>query len=245
MTERPPVRIALVGMGRMGQALAALAPARGCEVVAQLDARGMAEGLNVAALGGAEVAIEFTTPESAVRNAERLLDLRCPVVIGTTGWTAGRDRLEAAVVRSGCAALWSPNFSIGVQLFLALLEVAAPLVRETAGFDAHLLETHHAAKQDAPSGTALAMGERLEAGLGRAVPITSVRVGSVPGTHELILDAPFEQIRFSHEARDRRVFADGALRAARWLAAGRLPALYTMRDLLGAPGGLRVREGEA
>jgi len=245
VTSPAPVRVALVGMGRMGQALDALAVHRGCEVVAQFDARGMAGALDVAALRGAEVAIEFTTPESAVRNTERLLELGCPVVIGTTGWTAGRDRLEAAVVRTGCAALWSPNFSIGVQLFLALLEAAAPLVRETTGFDAHLVETHHAAKQDAPSGTALAMGERLEAGLGRAVPITSVRVGSVPGTHELILDAPFEQIRFSHEARDRRVFADGALRAARWLAAGRSPALYTMRDLLGSTGGLLGRGIEA
>ena len=86
-----------------------------------------------------------------------------------------------------------------------------------AGFDVHVVETHHTAKKDAPSGTGIAIGERLEAGLGRAVPISSVRVGSVPGTHEVIMDAPFEQITLTHTARDRRVFADGALAAARWL----------------------------
>jgi 4-hydroxy-tetrahydrodipicolinate reductase len=96
----------------------------------------------------------------------------------------------------------------------------------------HVVETHHAAKLDAPSGTGLALADRLEEGLGRAVPITSIRVGSVPGTHEIILDAPFEHITLVHEARDRRVFADGALTAARWLASPRAPGLYTMRDVL-------------
>jgi 4-hydroxy-tetrahydrodipicolinate reductase len=101
-----------------------------------------------------------------------------------------------------------------------------------AGWDSHIVETHHAAKVDAPSGTARAVQERLAGSLGQPVPISSVRVGAVPGTHELLLDGAFEQIRLVHEARDRRVFADGALQAARWLAAGRVPRLYTMRDLL-------------
>ena len=242
MMSAAPVRVALVGMGRMGQALDALAVHRGCEVVARLDARAMTGALDAAALHGAEVAIEFTTPETAIRNVERLLELGCPVVIGTTGWTGERARIEAAVARTGSAVLWSPNFSIGVQLFLSMLEAAAPLARDVPGFDVHLVETHHAAKVDAPSGTALAVAERVETGLARPVPITSVRVGAVPGTHELILDAPFEQIRFSHEARDRRVFADGALLAARWLAVGRAPALYSMRDALG-PSASTIRSG--
>jgi 4-hydroxy-tetrahydrodipicolinate reductase len=109
---------------------------------------------------------------------------------------------------------------------------AARRAREVAGFDLHIVETHHAAKTDAPSGTAMAIGERVEDGLGRAVPVSSIRVGSVPGTHEVLLDAAFEQISLRHEARDRRVFADGALAAARWLASPRLPAVYTMRDVL-------------
>ncbi len=218
----------------MGRALEALAPERGCEVVARLDAPEMARGLTVAALGGAQVAIEFTTPETALPNAMALLALGCPVVIGTTGWNAQMAQLEAAVSARRCAALWAPNFSLGVQLFLAIAEDAARRAREMTGIDVHVVETHHTAKQDAPSGTGIAIAERLEAGLGRQVPVSSVRVGSVPGTHEVIMDAAFEQITLTHTARDRRVFADGALAAARWLAVPHVPAVYTMRDVLTA-----------
>ena len=227
-----PVRVALVGMGRMGRALEALAPERALEVVARLDVSEMQHGITKEDLRGAQVAIEFTQPESAVANAKACLALSCPVVIGTTGWLARRPELEAAVQQSACAALWSPNFSLGVQLFLAFAEDAARRLRGASGFEAHIVETHHSAKQDAPSGTGIAIGDRVRSGLGRDVPITSVRVGSVPGTHEVIFDAPFEQIRLVHEARDRRVFADGALTAARWLAGGRAAALYTMQDVV-------------
>ena len=230
--QRAPVRIALIGMGRMGRALDALAPERGCEVVARLDAAEMSRGIAAADLHGAQVAIEFTTPESSVANAIALLGVGCPVVIGTTGWSAQLPAVAAAAQAAHCAALWSPNFSIGVQLFLAMAEDAALRARQVSGFDAHVVETHHVAKLDAPSGTGLAIADRLRDGLGREVPITSVRTGSVPGTHEIIFDAPFEQIRLVHEARDRRVFADGALTAARWLAAARAPGIYTMRDVL-------------
>lgn len=237
MTEdrmAPPVKVALVGMGRMGRAIDALAGERGVEIVARLDAAETARGLTVADLRGAQVAIEFTTPETALGNTEAVLALGCPVVIGTTGWTSEVARLEHAVARAGVPALWSPNFSLGVQLFLAIAEDAARRVRDLAGFDVHVVETHHTAKKDAPSGTGIAIGECLERGLGHRVPITSVRVGSVPGTHEIVLDAPFEQISLTHTARERRVFADGALAAARWLAAPHAPAVYTMRDVLAA-----------
>jgi 4-hydroxy-tetrahydrodipicolinate reductase len=132
--------------------------------------------------------------------------------------------------------LWSPNFSVGVQLFLAIAEEAGRRLRDLSGFDLHLVETHHTAKLDAPSGTALAIAERIRAGLGRDVPITSVRVGAVPGTHDVVIDGAFEQLRVVHEARDRRVFADGALTAARWLAGRSGGAVYTMRDVLALNG---------
>ncbi|GAB1341201.1 4-hydroxy-tetrahydrodipicolinate reductase [Gemmatimonas sp.] len=228
-----PIRIALVGMGRMGRALDLLASERGCDVVARLDAAEMSSGIHTGDLKDAQVAIEFSTPETALGNVEQLLRLGCPVVVGTTGWVAELPRLEAAVTATSTAALWSPNFSIGVQLFLAIAEDVAKRARAVQGFETHVVETHHSAKKDAPSGTGIAIVERLEAGLGHPVAISSVRVGSVPGTHEIILDGAFEQISLSHTARDRRVFADGALAAARWLAAGRAPAVYTMRDVLG------------
>ncbi len=230
-----PVRVALVGMGRMGRALDALAPERGVEIVARLDAAEMQRGLTRDDLQGAQVAIEFTQPECAIDNAVACLALGCPVVLGTTGWAAQRSALEAGIDRFRCAALWAPNFSLGVQLFLAFVEDAARRLRSVSAFDTHVIETHHTAKRDAPSGTAIALAERVASGLGHTVPVTSVRVGSVPGTHEVVFDAPFEQIRFTHEARDRRVFADGALTAAQWLAAGRPPALYSLQDVLSLP----------
>jgi 4-hydroxy-tetrahydrodipicolinate reductase len=232
VSARDPVPVALIGLGRMGRALEALAPDRGVSVVARLGAQAMARGVTAATLRGARVAIEFTRPEAAVANVRACLMAGCPVVMGTTGWSEGAARLEALVAEHGVPVLWSPNFSLGVQLFLALVEEAGRRVRGVAGWDSHIVETHHAAKVDAPSGTARAVQERLAGSLGQPVPISSVRVGAVPGTHELLLDGAFEQIRLVHEARDRRVFADGALQAARWLAAGRVPRLYTMRDLL-------------
>ena len=227
-----PVRVALIGMGRMGRAIDALAPERGVHVVARLDALEMQRGLTVGELCGAQVAIEFTQPEAAIPNAVACLALGCPVVIGSTGWSAHRQALDAAIAKYGCAALASPNFSLGVQLFLAFAADAARRLRGLSMFDTHIVETHHAGKLDAPSGTALALGARVASALGHAVPITSVRVGSVPGTHAVMFDAPFEQIRLVHEARDRRVFADGALVAARWLAVSRPPTLYSMQDVL-------------
>lgn len=216
----------------MGRAIDTLAAERSCEVVARLGASDLMRGVTASMLGGAQCAIDFSRPDVAVQNAIACLAVGCPTVIGTTGWVADRPRLEAAISAHGCAALWSPNFSIGVQLFLAIAEEAARRLRELPEFAPHLVETHHAAKLDAPSGTAIAIAAVLEAALEREIPITSVRVGSVPGTHEIVLDAPFEQIRLVHEARDRRVFADGALSAARWLAETREPRLYTMRDVL-------------
>ena len=227
-----PVRVALIGMGRMGQAIDSLAATRGCAIVARLDAAQMAHGIAVEDLAHAQVAIDFTTPGSVVDNALACLRVGCPVVIGTTGWGARIADVERAVQAHRCAALWSPNFAIGVQLFLAFAADAAKRLRGQSTFDAHIVETHHAAKRDAPSGTAIALAQHVADALAREVPISSVRTGSVPGTHEIIFDAPFEQIRLVHEARDRRVFADGALAAARWLSTATQPFLYTMQDVL-------------
>lgn len=222
-----PLRVALVGMGKMGRQLAALAPERRCEVVATLDADDPAP--SKATLGGAEVAIEFTQPDAAVANVRALVAAGCPVVVGTTGWYDHLPSLAREVDAADGAMLWAANFSLGVNLLLELAREAGRLMAGT-GFDAHLVEVHHAAKKDAPSGTAVVLEQALAEALGRPVPVTSVRTGSVPGTHTLVFDAAFEQIRMEHAARDRRVFAEGALVAARWLVGRR--GVYTMRDVL-------------
>jgi 4-hydroxy-tetrahydrodipicolinate reductase len=134
------------------------------------------------------------------------------------------------VERLDGAMFWAPNFSVGVAVLSAAIEAAAAALRGVAGFDVHLVETHHAAKKDKPSGTAASLAETANRALGRSVPITSVRTGFVPGTHELVIDAAFEQLRLVHEARDRRVFADGAISAAEWVLGRK--GVFTMSDVL-------------
>lgn len=228
------LRIALIGMGKMGRAIALLAPERGFTVVAEIDAANASEGLVTrATLGDAEVAIEFTVPGAAPANIRACVAAGCPVVVGTTGWYDQLPTVRAEVERAHGALLTAPNFSVGVAIFDRVVAEAARLFGVVPGFDAHLIETHHNEKKDAPSGTAASLARTAEAALGRPIPITSVRVGSVPGTHELVFDAPFEQVRLVHEARDRRVFAEGALVAARWLV-GRT-GVYGMQDVLSSP----------
>jgi len=225
------VRLALIGMGKMGRALAALAPERGFRVVAELDpAHADYAGVTRDSLGGAQVAIDFTTPDAAPGNARACAAAGCPVVVGTTGWYDELPAVAADVERSSGAILTAPNFSVGVAVFDRVVAEAARLFGQLGVFDAHLVETHHAAKKDAPSGTAGALANTASAALGRTIPITSIRTGHVPGTHEVVFDAPFEQVRLVHEARDRRVFAEGALVAARWIVGRR--GVFTMADVL-------------
>lgn len=224
------IPLALVGMGRMGRALAELAPDRGFAVVARLDHD---QPVTRDSLGGAAVAIEFTVPGAAASNVFACAAAGCPVVVGTTGWYGELPSVRAEVERRKGAMLYAPNFSLGVAIFDRLVAEAARLFAGAPAFEAHMVETHHAAKKDAPSGTAAALARTAEQASGKAMPITSVRVGSVPGTHELVFDAPFEQVRLVHEARDRRVFAEGALTAARWLIGRR--GVFTMQDVLATP----------
>ena len=219
-------RIALIGFGKMGRALRAMAVERGWTVtgVVERDKGGLS------ALAGADVAIEFTAPGAAIGNIRAALAARTPIVVGTTGWYDQLPAVTEEVNAAGGALLWAPNFSLGALVLRHIVEDAARRLRDVPDMDAHLVETHHAAKRDAPSGTAIALASAAEAALGRRIPITSVRVGSVPGTHEAIFDAPFEQIRLEHVVRDRRVFAAGALVAAEWLIGKR--GVFTLDDVL-------------
>ena len=230
-------RLAVIGDGKMGRAVAQLAEAHGFEVVALLgESQVAAHGLSRALLNGADVAIEFTVPASAATNVRQCLALGVPVVSGTTGWDDERLVVEREVIAGGSGALlWAPNFSLGVHVFARIVEHAARLIaRANAGFDATQIETHHAAKLDAPSGTARLLARHAALGFGHEIPTTSVRIGSVPGTHQLLFDAPFEQISLTHEARDRRVFAAGALTAARWLVTPTpRQGVFTLDHLLG------------
>jgi 4-hydroxy-tetrahydrodipicolinate reductase len=227
------MRVLVIGDGKMGHALVECLRARGHTLAAML---GMADNLGGGGIarfrGAVDVAIEFTEPAAAAANVRACVDTAIPVVVGTTGWSAEREEVEAYVRAGGGALLAAANFSVGVALVVELAKAAGQLIHAQPQFRPALIETHHAQKQDAPSGTALTLAAALSGSMGGvAAPIASVRVGSVPGTHELVLDAPFEQIVLRHEARDRRVFADGAVHAAEWLAGKR--GVYAMRDVLG------------
>lgn len=232
--------IAVIGDGRMGRTIAQIIQERGWHLTAMLDAEHNQGGAGITrrALGDPDVAIEFTEPGSAVGNIMACIHEGVPVVVGTTGWYESLPLITEAANEENASLLWAANFSIGVNLFTELARHAAR-VMAASGFAAALVETHHSAKKDAPSGTALTIARAMEAGLGKPLPVTSIRTGSVPGTHELIFDAQFEQIVMRHEARDRRVFADGALRAAEWLKGK--AGVFTMRDVLGLSSGLEEK----
>ncbi len=228
-------RLAILGDGRMGQLVAALAREAGDTVVAHLGPAETMQTLDRQVLGDPDVVIEFTVPHAAARLVRECIDAGVPVVSGTTGWDSERVHLEQQVRTRGGTLLWAPNFALGVHLFAKVVaDAARRFAQPEAGFAAHLVETHHAQKLDAPSGTAKLLAQAAARSSGSDIPITSVRVGHVPGTHELVFDAAFEQVRLVHEARDRRVFAAGALAAARWVV-GRQGVL-TLDDFLGGAG---------
>ncbi|HYC33487.1 MAG TPA: dihydrodipicolinate reductase C-terminal domain-containing protein [Gemmatimonadales bacterium] len=231
------MRIVIVGTGRMGLAVAAMAEARGHAVglVGSAENPG-GTGLTKARLGDADVAVEFTRPDAAVANVIALVDAGLPVVCGTTGWEAELPKVEALVDRQGGALLHGANFSVGVHLFLRAARQLAERMAGRREFDAFILEEHHRAKRDAPSGTARVLRERLrETDAAREYPITSVRAGATPGTHVLAYDGPDERIALTHVARSRRGFAAGALAAAEWLPGRK--GVHTFEDMLfGGPG---------
>lgn len=221
------VRVLVIGDGKMGRAVAQLAVERACAVAGMYGPAEIRAGI---AKGIADVAIEFTEPSAAAGNVRTCLAAGLPVVSGTTGWEDELRVVRAEVERGGGALLHAPNFSLGIQLMRRLVEDAATFAAGPAAPALHLVETHHAAKLDAPSGTAKMLASLARNAFGRELPVTSVRVGHVPGTHELIVDAPFEQIRIVHEARDRRVFAEGAIAAAKWLVGKR--GVFTFEDFV-------------
>jgi 4-hydroxy-tetrahydrodipicolinate reductase len=226
------MRLAVIGDGRMGRAVATLAEERGWIVTAVVGAAGNAAGAAIdrPKLGMPDVAIEFTEASAAPANILACARAGIPVVVGTTGWYGELETVAAEVSRLGGSMLYAANFSLGAQLLRVAVITLAKLLRSSQDWDVHLVETHHLAKKDAPSGTAAALAAEVARVLERPLPVTSVRVGSVPGQHEVICDAPFESLRLAHEVRDRRVFAAGALAAAEWLQGRR--GVYTVSDML-------------
>jgi len=219
-------RLLLIGHGRMGRLVEALAPGEGFEVVGTVTSR-----TGVSDWPSADVAIDFSIADAVPSNVTRLARQGVPVVIGTTGWQQHEEAVRSTAAAAGIGVVSAPNFAIGVNVFLAVVERLGTLMAGQPSFGAWIHESHHAAKRDAPSGTALAIAQRLgRHGYTADVPIASTRAGSIPGTHTLGFDASSETLTITHQARDRAAFARGALLAARWVM-GRT-GWFTMSDVL-------------
>jgi 4-hydroxy-tetrahydrodipicolinate reductase len=228
------MKLLLIGYGRMGKLVEALAPEYGCELAGVLDSRvnRQADALGPGAWPDVDVAIDFSTAAAVEQNLPRLAALGINTVIGTTGWDDSAGRLRQLVTDANIGVLAAPNFSTGVVLFGEIVRRASELIGSQDDYGAWIHELHHARKRDQPSGTALWLEQTLRGtGYPRGIDVSSSRVGSLPGTHTVGFDGPSETITLTHTVRDRGTFARGALVAAKWLHGRR--GWFTMRDCLG------------
>ncbi|MCB0521273.1 MAG: 4-hydroxy-tetrahydrodipicolinate reductase [Lewinellaceae bacterium] len=237
------MKIALIGYGKMGKAIERLALAGGHEVVLKIGSGNKSE-LTVENLKLADVAIEFSRPETAFDNITLCAKAGIPVVCGTTAWL---DRLEEAkglVQANDSAFLYASNFSIGVNIFFALNRYLAVLMEQQPQYDVQMEETHHTQKLDAPSGTAITLANDILKNVARKnnwvkekanapteLPIASKRVDNVPGTHIVTWASGIDTIEISHTAHSREGFAAGALAAAEWIVGKQ--GCFEMEDMLG------------
>ncbi len=214
MPETPLLKLAIVGYGKMGRLIDRLAPQHGFTVTARIDLENSA----TAPLDGIDAAIEFSAPSAVVGNVQRLAKHGIPVVVGTTGWLADLDRVRSIVLENDSALIWSPNFSVGVNVFERVVSEAARLLAAESEYGGWAWEIHHDTKKDAPSGTLLKLLAAMKtSGFTRPIDAASNRAGSHPGTHEIGFDSAADTITLRHTARNREGFAVGALKAAQWI----------------------------
>ena len=227
-------RLAIVGHGKMGRLIEALAPEYDFAVRARFNSANNADGcgLTPEGLQGIDVAVEFSSPATAAQNAQRLAAAGVSTVVGTTGWLGQLPAVHDAVKQHGTGLVWAPNFSIGVNLFLQSVAHAASLFSHRPEYEAWGWEIHHSAKKDAPSGTLLKLSEEMRtAGYSRAIQLSANRAGAHPGTHEIGFDSRADTITLRHTARSREGFARGALCAARWVIGKK--GVFEFREILG------------
>lgn len=206
--------LALHGYGQMGREIEALAQRYVWTVTERFDRTRPLR--DPAQLENVEVLLDFSTAEAVLPAAAVAARAGCRMVIGTTGWYEQLPALRALLAAHPTGVVYGPNFSLGMQVFLRLVRQAAALCSRLGIFDAYVLEAHHRHKRDAPSGTAGKILEILQPHFG-PLSVAVIRAGEIPGEHEVGFDGPHERVRLRHEARSRRIFAEGALWAAAWI----------------------------
>jgi len=217
--------LAVIGYGKMGRLIDQLAPEYGFNVTARVDVDRPDK------LEHADVAIEFSVPSAVLGNVAKIAALRVPLVVGTTGWLDRLNEVKQIIAENDSALVWSPNFSVGMNVFSRLVAEAARLLKDEKEYGAWAWEIHHITKKDAPSGTLLKLVDQMEAaGFTRPIDTSSSRAGAHPGTHEIGFDSAADTITLRHAARSREGFARGALKAAQWIIGRK--GCYEFSDVL-------------
>lgn len=235
------MKIALIGYGKMGKEIEAIAVKRGHSIVLKLNTHNAAQ-VTLSDLKAADVAIEFSTPHTALNNIKKCLDAQIPVVVGTTGWYEHFREIEAMCKEKNGALFYATNFSLGVNLFFKVNTYLAELMNKYNDYEVSMEEIHHIHKLDKPSGTAITLAEQVISKIDRKTTwsidskkpdtlfINDIREGEVPGTHIIKYQSEIDDIEIMHKAHSRKGFAAGAVIAAEFLKDK--TGLYTMRDLV-------------
>lgn len=211
------MKILLVGAGKTGKLVAEVARELGHEVdVLRSSENRHASGLTREKLAPIDVVIDFTTPDCVLENIRACVAAGKSMVVGTTGWYSEIPKVRVEVEKRGTGFVYGSNFSIGVNIFFDLVQAAAPALQHQ--YLPHIYERHHAHKKDAPSGTAVTIQGLLQQNSDLEIEVTSFREGEVVGMHEVVLDSPHDTVYLCHDAKSRRGFAEGAVRATEWLA---------------------------
>jgi 4-hydroxy-tetrahydrodipicolinate reductase len=225
------MNILLLGRGKTGSLVAEVARQRGhdIQVVGAKENAGAA-ALTPEKLDKTDIVIDFTAPSCVVTHMEACVKARKNMVVGTTGWQEDLDRIRKMVESRDTGFIYAANFSLGVNLFLDIARAAAAALQHD--YTGQIFERHHAHKKDAPSGTAITLQHVIREASGKkneALEIISFREGEVVGMHEVVLESPADRIYLCHDAKSRRGFAEGAIRAAEWLAGKK--GFYDFKDV--------------
>lgn len=237
------MNIALLGYGKMGKEIEKIAISRNHQIVAKIDSPTDWE-TQKQQLKEADVAIEFSTPDTVLGNIYKCFDLNLPVVVGTTGWQKQAEEVESYCLAHNQSLFHASNFSVGVNIFFEVNKLLAKLMSSHPQYDIKMTEAHHIHKLDAPSGTAISLAEGIiQNHQGKTnwkldtddysqndIPIQAIREGEVPGTHTIEYDSDVDIISITHEAKSRKGFAQGAVLAAEFLKGRK--GVFGMKDLL-------------
>ena len=205
------MKICIIGYGKMGKMVEKIAISKGHSINQIIDSP------NDKVDGNADVAIIFSTPKSAVLNIMKCFEKKLPVVCGTTGWLNDIEKIKKHCETNNSTFLFSPNFSLGVNLFFKINNSVSKIMRNSDEFDLRISEVHHTSKIDSPSGTALKIKKDIDSILNKDVQIESKRIGSNNGTHEVIYESFSDLIKISHTAKNRDSFALGSIVCAQWI----------------------------